>query len=404
MLAMLRKTATQLLIITRLVPRLSSATRSLSPNHSQETSKRLPLTLRQLHYVCKPMLQRALDLRHNSLSEEPLTKKSSSPDNDATISGILGDMKALPPPKQVSPSYTYDCVNGITSSLHCQREHLFIAAEGHALFCMRVMPSPTNIAKSLPLSLQALLASLSATQIVTTELNKAILSLFQAYLDSEVETDSPQISLVAIEKEGVYDLILQKIELERTASRKISTWNNRKQESDSFDEFVMKQLFPPPSREFSSAPSRKHLRSQRIVFLLCLKGMPDHSTRQLARQLHHFHTLDLLRRRAFLPASIHPSFLQAPKIRCFVDCNPSGLLILQCLSQDGKCPIEWCGLLPSQLALLPQTQNQWQALSIRDQAILEGLLARALPGSDIEREIQQMTVKAELQVLGRSTM
>ena len=395
----LRRTASQLLIISAFLPRLSASNRSLdeiSLSSSVNISSR-QLTLRQLYYTCKPLLQRgrafhtplsafhapALDHTDKSSvdgSQHALRPSEPPPYEDETLSDVTS---------QVPPDYVYECINRLGDTLQCHREHLFIEAEGHALFCARSIGKTTN----LPTSLQAIIRQFAATKIITRSVIDSFNALAQAYIDERADSVIPQISIFAVEKEGVYEQILR--QLERSIQPRAPKSRSNKAEVDNFEKYVMSH-FRSSSSYFASQKARNQTK---IVFLVCSKGFPDQATKSLLRAIHFFHTMTLLPTSS---SQLSPNGFQTPPIRCFADCNPSGVLIALNLSPDGSPLVEWTGLLPSQLASMPEHRSKWQPLTKRDHSILSNLLLKAVPGSGIATELslmQTMNVKAELQIL-----
>lgn len=403
LLPTLKRTASQLIIVSAFLPRLSRLNRSPSRSSFTDLSQvsSTPLTLRQLFYTCKPLLQRSCahlaptsDLvAHTSPFTSTLqmdvkeSNKSHATSHDAEENGHL-------PTYQASPAYVYDCVKRLASTLRCYRDHLLIGAEGHALFCARVVGATS----SLPASLRSLLQLCAAVRTITPSVIDSFNSMAQAFLEECADGTSLQISIVAIEKEGFFEQILHHLD-PHSLSNAMRCENLTKSVTfDDFEKFVMSHF----QSSHGLYASRKQKSQPHLVFLVCSKGFPDQATTSLLRALHFFHTMVLLRTASHSRLVPGVSPFRAPPIRCFVDCNPSGVLIAVNLSPEGSPAIEWTGLLPSQLVELSGKQSKCQPLSKRDHAIIANLLLRAAPGSSIATELslmQAMNVKAELQIL-----
>jgi hypothetical protein len=264
-----------------------------------------------------------------------------------------------------------------------------------------------------------------------------------------------RVNVVAVEKEGFFDHLLpllsssrpkleQKLEqhLQDTSFNDALklTPRNHWNEHRIFDEMVLRPLhnFSPsqlrnptsgsanqknaadasPSKAQYS-PDMSHCPAI-VQFVVCLKGMPCLHARRLLEILHQFQTLVQLH----LPSSISdigdPAISSdngtnhRPQILCFVDCNPSGMIILETLARshgvdeirkETRPPppppdnaeadekkvhlqdplrtlsqpsrIRWCALTPTQLASMSIAHHHRQPLSPRDQAILSRLASHA---------------------------
>jgi hypothetical protein len=477
----LKRTAIQLLILKLCftaqcgsIPPLHLTTLDMLVN--KHSIQDMPfVTLRQAFYNCKPLLSRvrlskALDGINNmeNIDHEFGDPEEGSPglmEGDQTMEGNESTQTGRL--ASVSPSYIYKCISNLTSNMNARREHLSLEAEGKALFCIKTDFRTSSIALDSPIHLiHDVVSHFQHLELVTNHFIKELeekLAILLSCLSSPSTQVPPLISIVVIEKEGIFDQVSQR--WDARVERKVDSWNavsypsylaaNQSYhsqnvggidyksgtpiEDDYFETLVMNSLFPSPPTETNP---KFHLRRDSLLFMVCLKGFPCHASRKLLRILHQFHTLVMLQSfrtphpessaasrfysscsrshstpnwRAinnFLDCS-NPYALQAPPIRCFVDCNPSGILIMQSLlrnpshvEQQGTVttdlfPLLWCGLLPSQLLQFPISTHQCQTLTERDKSLLVTLDRQPLHDSiRIEIEIFfKHQFKAELQSL-----
>ena len=302
----------------------------------------------------------------------------------------------------VSPAYVYNCIQRLTSSLSCHREHLFIEAEGHGLFCTRRSSSYGSSHSSMSTALQSLLQVFRAPVFITKALIDSLAHYLDTILNLDEHSDRFTISVVAIEKEGIFQNILHRLDLSNSSCHFSASNVFEPSKKDTFDRIVMDSLSPLPAST-SSYKQRSSLVSRNVIlFLVCLKGMPDHNTRKLLTLLHRFEILSCLKYSHFslLPTSSSPK--HPSSVRCFVDCNPSGFAIAQCIAKNFGPPIILCALLPSQLHSLPSFRQQYQTLSTRDRSMLSNMLESNDVPESFKHELSlmlEMNGKEELQSL-----
>jgi len=492
LMTVLKKTATTLLIVKQLLaiqfthfPSTASSTYS---NYKFDIVSRPVVTLRQIYYGCKPFLARAPFLsalvEHHDLKLHSHQLRSSLQlyNRLEVTKGWEEEAEVESPQlaqyRSVSPSVIYECVGRMCEKTLIEREHLQLDAEGKALFSIRLRcTSSSQSYDSLSIFSRLVASHFRTPQLITTRMVEEVRTKLSDFLGCSTPNSwlPNAISIVALEKEGVFHQILQRLdaagdmgtepqicseslslplsssrdsplETKRTSSRSDRSPTNPR---DAFDSMVMDRLAHPHPSSSSPTSSFAVNSDSQILFLVCLKGFPCHSSRHLLRLLHQFHGLLQVAsfnlqssspmrsssdstilgssesifedshpmfsadRASTLPHPLHP--LRVPPIRCFVDCNPSGVLIMISLARSTRVvtgqaetacklfPILWVGLLPSQLRLLCTSALHLQSLSTRDLSLLKTLHQNAKEWHEsMSAELIEMSssgLKAELQCL-----
>lgn len=443
----LRRLATQFLILQHLIPHLEAAT-SIIWSTGITSPIFAPTTLRQLFYLCKPMLQKASEINAEAvLSPASRSKKHARIDAEILTSWLTYAEEPTIDEKtddcvffeknvsgldvaSASPGYVNDCVRRFCATTGILRDHLLVEAEGTSLFSISITDAPTSPDNPCFELLTSMSRQFANPQLVTNRTIASVSKLLQSFLDTPFELP-PQLSIAAIEKEGIFASIISRMPSSGVRPKVFLENSKIGRKLDHFDNIVMSSLFPPATSDINAVS--RNLRPTRLLFMVCLKGFPGLLARRFVHLLHRFHMLYIVQHltsqqldaNAARSLSNHPSERRisltsssivdarhtphAPPVRCFVDCNPSGVLIAKTLSSAGDSesaigvPVLWCGLLPSQLDQLDISELQRQKMTDRDRSLLEGLRNGThdwdAPTKGELEKMFSMDCKAELQCL-----
>lgn len=443
----LKKTATQFLILKHSFEAQHDATSSnqshslLSTHYMVDDLVRSPITLRQAFYFCKPLFATSGQSIGPSTSENNgNTIEKAIPTKfvheEQEVEMILEAKSA-----SCSTSYVYNCINSLADTMKIRREHLFLEAEGKSLFSVQPYFHGGPCASDTTFrQIVNMFKGWTGTSLITSasirQIQSSLVQLL-ALVSSSAPHRNIKITVAAIEKEGIYDQILQRLRAKTalptttfslqssssTASAPLSMLEFGKDASlkvipadHLFEELIMNPIlqkrtgFPRNVRELNI--------STNVIFLVCLKGFPCRSSRKLLAVLQQFKSLlalSSLSPSSFSDPLVHQnteqkeghqahislvhqeviepkpenllSYSQPSPILAFVDCNPSGILILNSLlsigSSTAQAPhhpefpfsVRWCALRPSMIAIIPESKIKFQKqpFSDRDVAIISTL-------------------------------